>query len=236
MLYSQALELIRAQETQNIYLLTPDDGGMALLLPRALAKVARPADIQTIDAASLRVDAARELAKDCGFSPRGGSSRTHIVIRRMDRLAAYCVGAVLKAVEESQFARFIFVGSSIPYACQTLASRSLVVRLPFLTRKAALGNIQALKMDAATVDSQDLWDGTLGGSLQNLKDHKDRVEILAALSRLNLSDLCGLVESPAFDRTLKPMMTPEEIEYVQRDASPTRRQLVALLILERLRG
>lgn len=235
MKHADFLRALVQQSAVNFYVVTSDDEGLAILIPRTLAKMASAGDILVKDAAGLTVSAARTLAHEAGLSPRDGSTRTHIVLRRMERLQPNCVGPLLMAAEESPFARFIFIGGRIPARAATLASRSTVVHLPFLNRRSVMGNLQALGLDAKLADEEGHYDGTLGGTSRNLKQRADRAKILEALGRGldGYEDLAGLADSPAFERTLEPLLRPEEVAFLRREGSEDRRRLVAFLALTR---
>lgn len=227
------LKAVREDPGTNYFVATPDGAGLVILLPRVLAKIAQPEDVRIVDGAVLRADEARSIAQEARMAPIGGSTHTHFVIRRADRLSESATGALLQASEESLRARFIFLGRSL--RPDTLASRSVRVRLPFLSKRAVLGNLQALRMDARAADEAGLWDGTLGGTARNVREGKAREQVRTALQRgvEGLNDVIHLAESPVFDRALAEYLEPAEHAFLQREASAARRGLLAFLVLSR---
>lgn len=232
---SQFLRLLREQPGANFFAATPDGDGMVVLVPRALEPVASPRNIHLLDGRALTVDGAREVAREAGMAPKGTDSHQHFVVRRSEELTGPCAGALLLAVEDAARARFVFVASHRTPEVETLASRSTCVELPFLSRRAVLGNLQALRLDARAADEKDLWDGTLGGTAAAVRHAADHEAIRRAVASGpdGLADLHELVDSPAFDAAMEPVLNQEERDYVARAPGPSRRMLAAFLALAR---
>lgn len=234
---AQFLRLAQKLKGSHFYVVTPDVGGLVLLMPRVLKSVAAPRDIWIRDGRNLKLEQIRELVREAGMAPAGGSTHTHFVIHHAEGLNRHdSVGALLQVIEEATRARFIFLSrKQASKAARPLASRCFVIQLPFMSRKGVLANLQALKQDAKSVDEKNLWDGTLGGSLRNLREYRDRKAILDAIDKGmdGLGDLLGDVESSAFVRTLQEHLTPEELAFVNQDLSLERKRLVAYTLLAR---
>lgn len=233
---AEFLKAVRAQPTQHFYVVTPDGAGLDLLLPRILNALASERDVRVMDAPQITVAQARGIAREVRMAPIGGSSRTHFLIRRAHLLPSASASALLLAVEEAQRGRLVFVAGQLTLpANKVLASRCRIVRLPFLSRAAVLGNLQALHLDARTADEKDLWDGTLGGTLTNIQEGDDRPAILDALHRglPGLPDLLSHAETPAFDRVLREHMTAQERDFLGDTPTRARRALIAYTMLAR---
>ena len=233
---AEFLKALRENPRTHFYVVTPDGGGMVRLVPRILRAIAAAQDVRIVDGASLTVTLARRLAQEAGMAPVAGGAVTHFVIWRAETLGAAAAAALLYAVEESPRGRFVFVSSQIPQgALRPLASRCSRVSLPFLSKRAVLGNLQALREDARMAADKDLWDGTLGGTLANIREVNVRAQILAAIAQgmQGLPDLVAFADSPVFDRVLAEHLTAEERSFLERDSSPERRKLVAFSLLSR---
>lgn len=230
-----AAELLRAVGAGGSYfVVTPDVGGMAMLLPRALRRSLAEEDVRVVPG-TMSVGEARHVSWEAGVAPVGGSEWTCFVVRDAERLHPQAAAALLMAVEESRYGCFVFLARRESGTTATLASRSTKVLLPYLPRKVVLGNLQAMRLDARGADAGGHWDGTLDGTLQNLREEKARSAIRAAVDRGldGLQDLLHLAESPAFARAISEWATPGEVDYLGRSDSPERRGLVALLVAAR---
>lgn len=233
---AEFLRTLKARPTTHFYAVTPDGAGLALLVPRILRGIAAERDVRILDGSQLTVRDARRVAQEAGMSPVAGGPVTHFVVWRAHDLKPEAAGALLLAIEEAARGRFAFVAARDPRgALRPLASRCVLVRLPFLSKRAVLGNLQVLRLDARTADERDLWDGTLGGTLANLREEGDRRQILEALHRgMNgLADLVACAGSPVFDRVMREHLTEEERRFLDRESSPERRKLVAFSALAR---
>lgn len=233
---AEFLKALREFPRTHFYAVTPDTAGMVRLIPRVLRATSAELDVRILDGASIKVEQARHLAQEAGMAPIAGSTVTHFVIWRAHMLSAPVAMALLYAVEEAARGRFVFVAGRSPREAQrSLASRCVLVPLPFLSRRAVLGNLQALREDARTAAEKDLWDGTLGGTLANIREEQTRRQILNALAQgmQGLSDLVAYAESSVFDRVLAGHLNEEERHFLERDSSPERRKLVAFHLLAR---
>ena len=233
---AEFLKALREQPRTHFYVVTPDGDGMVRLIPRVLRAVAAVQDVRVRDASALSLTEVRELAREAGMAPIAGGEVTHFVLWRASRLNRAAATALLAAVEESPRGRFVFVSSRVPEGpLRPLASRCSRVSLPFLSKRAVLGNLQALREDARMAADKDLWDGTLGGTLANIREVNVRAQILAALAQgmQGLPDLVAFADSPVFDRVLAEHLTAEERSFLERDSSPERRKLVAFSLLSR---
>lgn len=233
---AEFLKAVRDRPATHFYSVTPDGGGMVLLLPGVLRKIAHERDIQVFDCARLTVTQARALAREAGMAPIGSSDVTHFVGWNTHLLGDTAAGALLLAIEEGKRGRFIFIADRDPGSgLRPLASRCVQIRLPFLAKRVVLGNLQALKHDARTADEKDLWDGTLGGTLANVRVAKEREAILAAvaLGLRGLPELLEFSDSPAFDQILAGRLTEEERRFLEHESTPERRRLVAFQLLAR---
>lgn len=146
----------------------PDDLGLSLLLQGALSPVANTEDIFFYDAGQITREKARQIEVETRFAPRGSSKLQHFFIYSLQKLPTMSVGPLLKTVEDAKYARFIFQAQSAPRKIHTLMSRCSTVRLPFLPKKTVLANLSSMNQDARTADENDLYDGTLAGTLKAL--------------------------------------------------------------------
>ncbi len=232
---SQLLQLLREQPGTHFFVCTPDDEGMVTLVPRALEQVASTRNVRFLDAKALTVGEARQVAWEAAMAPEGTDRQRHFVVRRTEKLSAACVGALLLAVEEAARARFIFISTHRTPETETLASRSTCVELPFLSKKAVLGNLQALRQDAKAADEKNLWDGTLGGTaaaVRHARDH-DLIRKAVEAGLAGFRDLYALVDSPAFDAAMEAVWSQAERDFVAEAPGPSRRMLATFLALGR---
>lgn len=233
---AEFLKALRENPCTHYYVVTPDGDGMVRLIPRVLRAIAAEPDIRVLDSASVKIAKARRLAQEVGMAPVGGGRVTHFVIWRAHTLDAATAAALLYAVEEAARGRFVFVAGRSPRgAHRPLASRCVELTLPFLSKRAVLGNLQALREDARKAAEKDLWDGTLGGTLANIREEAARSRILDAVSHgiQGLADLLACTDSSTFDRVLESHLTEGERHFLERESSPERRALVAFHLLAR---
>ena len=167
----------------------------------------------------------------------GSSDHSYFIIQSLQNLPTDSVGPLLKAVEEAKYSVFIFQAQTITRAVRTLLSRSILVKLPFMSKKVVLGNMQALHYDARTADELGLYDGTLSGTIRavSMKDTmmgiRRDLRLGARGLGVTLSD--DVVGSLAFDSAVGPLLKEEEFSYLKRDSSPDRRRLVVMLLADR---
>lgn len=214
------LRLVGQPGRTNYFVQCSDDLGIILLLQGALSSIAAADDVYFYDAESVTKEKARQIEAEARLAPRGGSALSHFYIYSLHKLPTDSVGPLLKATEEARYSRFIFQAQSAPFKIHTLMSRSSVVKLPFLSRKAVLGNMKAMNHDARTADQLGLYDGTLSGTIRALSMKDSMMEIkrelprgyrgIASLFRPDV--LTGLAFEPAVDQVL----TPEEKAFMAR--------------------
>ena len=130
------IKMVQNDVRANYFVVCPNSYGLSRILTKVLRKVAVEEDIKVIEASKLLVDAARGVANMTRMFSVGASKFNHIVILGMDRLPWGSEGPLLKVVEESATTRFYFQAPEITKKLKTLASRSVVVYLPFMTKKA----------------------------------------------------------------------------------------------------
>lgn len=121
------------------------------------------------DAEGLSKDRAREIENEARAAPRGGSAWQTFFIYSLQKLPVESVGPLLKVTEDAKWSRFIFQAQTVPKKLYTLRSRSSVVSLPFLSKDVVLANLKGLNYDAKTADELDLYDGTIAGTIHNLR-------------------------------------------------------------------
>lgn len=177
------LKLVARPERANYAAICADELGLGLLLQGVLAPIAFAEDIQFFDAETITKEKARQIEADARLAPRSGSQLNHFFIYHLQRLPPDSTGPLLKAVEEARFSRFIFQTQGTPRHIRTLLSRSMTAQLPFLPRKVVLGNMKALNHDAKTADQLNLYDGTLGGTINALAAKDTITEIQRELKR-----------------------------------------------------
>lgn len=226
------LRLVSQPGRRNYFVQCSDDLGIILLLQGALSGIAAADDISFYDAESVTKEKARQIEAEARLAPRGGSQLSHIYIYSLHKLPADSVGPLLKATEEARYSRFIFQAQSTPAKIHTLMSRSSVVKLPFLSRKAVLGNLKAMNHDARTADQLGLYDGTLSGTIRALSMKDSMMELkrslqqgfrgIAALYRPDV--LTGLAFEPAVDQ----IMTPEEKAFMNRGLGDDKNTLIGV--------
>lgn len=225
----------------NYYVVCPDSLGLELLIDRFLSPIASQQDIHHFQAKDVTKDRAREIEVETRFHPRTGVQLTHIVMWKTQFLPAESVGPILKAVEEAKNARFIFQGQSIPKKVWTLMSRSSVVRLPFLSRRAVQVNLQARNLDTKAWQELELYDGTLAGAIEALGMKNKLMDIrrelgagLNGIARLLKGE--DLMKSDAFARAMQDHLTHEDQAFLARSTQYNlieRRRLVTCLALLR---
>lgn len=214
------LRLVGNPGRTNYFVLCSDDLGIALLLQGALSPIAATEDVYYHDAETVTKEKARQIEAEARMAPRGGSKLSHVYIYSLQKLPAESVGPLLKATEEAKYTRFIFQAQAAPSRIHTLMSRSSTVRLPFLSRKAVLGNMKAMNHDARTADQLNLYDGTLAGTIRALGMKDTMSEIKREIPRgmrgvaaLYNPDVLG---SLAFESATEPLFTQEEKRFVTR--------------------
>lgn len=231
------LTLVESGHRANYFVVAPDQLGLHLLLPRSLEKVAAKEDIHFYDAAGVTKDKARQLEKESRKAPVGSSEFTYFVITGLQNLPTDSVGPLLKAVEEAKYAVFVFQAQSIPRAVRTILSRSILVNLPFLSKKVVLGNMQALHYDARTADELGLYDGTLAGTIRAVS-MKDTLLSIRRDMRLGARGLAStqsdeVIGSLALDAAIAPLLSQREVSYLKRDSNEDRKRMVVFLAAER---
>lgn len=204
----------------NFFVICPDNLGLNLLLTGALSPIASSEDLYFYDASNITKEKARQIEEEARFGPRAGSPLSHFFIYSTQQLPSDSVGPLLKAVEESKFSRFIFQSQYDPPKIHTLMSRSSVVRLPFLSKRAVLANMKAMHLDARAADTLDLYDGTLSGTVLNLKMKDTLTEIrretkkgLRGQAALYQPDILG---SLAFTPAVESLLDSAEKGFIAR--------------------
>jgi len=223
------LHLLSLPTSHNYCVICADDLGLGLLLNGALASIANSEDIHFHDAGGLTKEKARQIEVEARYAPRGSSKLTHFYIFGLQRLPVDSTGPLLKAVEEAKYARFIFQTQSLPRKILTLMSRSTVVRLPFLSRRVVLGNMEAMNHDARTADELDLYDGTLAGTIKALGSKDTALSIKRFLDQSERG-LLGIfapeiLGSMVFERTVYPTLTGSERAFLRREKTEARQKL-----------
>lgn len=231
------LSLLESGHKCNYFVVSSDQIGLHLLIPRSLDKVAAKEDVHFFDAANVTKEKARQIEKEARKAPVGSSDFSYFVIQGLQNLPTDSVGPLLKAVEEAKYSVFIFQAQVIPRTVRTLLSRSILVKLPFMSRKVVLGNMQALHYDAKIADQLGLYDGTLSGTIRAVS-MKDTISSIRRDLKMGARGLVStlsedVVGSLAFDSAVGPLLLPEEVDYLKRDSSPDRRRLVVFLASDR---
>jgi len=231
------LRIVNYPDRTNFFVICANDLGLGMLLPRTLKKIASPEDYTAYQAENVTKAKAREIEAEARKAPRAGSQLSHVFVAGMEKLPTDSAGPLLKAAEEARWTRFIFQAQDIPEKLHTLMSRSNVVRLPFLSRKAVLGNLQRLNYDAKTVDRLNLYDGTLDGSIRTLVMKDMVIEIRRELKggSRGLTSLFSneIVNGLALTPAIKDKVLPEELEFMKREDNPARTKLVLYLMSKR---
>jgi len=208
-----------------------------MLLQKTLPKIASTEDYYAYQAENITKAKAREIEAEARKAPRAGSKLSHVFIAGMEKLPTDSAGPLLKAAEEARWTRFIFQAESLPVKLHTLMSRSNVVRLPFLSKKAILGNLQRMNYDAKTVDRLGLYDGTLDGTIRMLAMKDSIVEIRRELKggSRGLTALFQpeIVGGLALDTALRDQILEEERRFIDREDNPDRKKLVMYLMSKR---
>lgn len=233
----------RDQERTNYFLICPDNLGLLSLLPNALRKVAAAEDIHVFDAEGITKEKARQIEQEARKGPLAGSTYTHFFLHGLQKIHPESVGPLLKATEEARFARFVFQAQARTRKTNTLMSRSTVIQLPFLTKKAVYGNMRVKHLDAETAEDLGLYDGTLEGTIKALgmKDMLTELRRELKMGARGIAAFFGmddrgnnpLLESAAFDTALSQHMTKEEKEFLRRNPTPERKKLVLFQIAQR---
>lgn len=210
-------------DNTNFFVLCPDKVGIRSLIKRALEKVASSEDISIHHARDMTVETAHLLRERASSRPIAGSKRTHFFIHSLQNLNAPAAAVLLKVVEETRTARFIFQSQTKKDPIGGLRSRSVEVEIPFLTKREVLGNLQALQKDAAAAERLNLWDGTLENTLR-LSEDKQKAERILHLIQMGIRGREDLLQEVAID---------EAMEFLTRDCTQPE-----LMFLERggLRG
>lgn len=216
----------------NYFVVCPDNLGLNLLLPKALYKIAAKDDVVFVDATSLTKDKARQLEKEARKAPVGLSNFTFFFVAGLQNLPVDSVGPLLKVVEEAKYSCFIFQAQFIPKRVSTLLSRSMLVKLPFMSRRQVLGNLQALHYDAKLADELKLYDGTLNGTIKALATKDTVASIQREMKRGSRGyvSLYGqdMVGSLAFRSAVDGLLDETETSFLKRDDNEERRRLVVL--------
>lgn len=206
-------------------------------MPKALKKVAADEDVNILDGAQLTKEKARQVEEEARRAPRAGSPLNHMFIYNLARIPNDSVGPLLKAVEEAKFTRFIFQTQVRTRGLNTLASRSTVILLPFLSRKVVLGNMTVMNLDAKTADEQGLYDGTLSGTIKALNMR----ETAGALKREAGRGVRGLaylytqeaLDSIAFDPVMAQVMDKKEQAFLRRNKTRARQKVALYVAMSR---
>jgi hypothetical protein len=231
------LGLVEKARRINFYVVCSDLLGLQLLLPKSLQTVVTPGDVHYLDASNVTKERARTLEKEARKAPAGSSRFNVFVIYSLQNLPPDSVGPLLKAVEEARYSIFIFQAQVIKRATRTLLSRSVLVNLPFFTKRSVLGNMQALNYDAKVADDLDLYDGTLSGTIRAL-GMKDTLLNIRRDLRLGQRGVPSIVTddtvtSLAFDAAIGSLLNEEEVAFLGRGNSPDRKKLILTLVAER---
>lgn len=213
------LRLVGQPGRSNYFIVCSDDLGIPLLLQGALSPIAATDDVYYYDAEQITKEKARQIEAEARMAPRGGSALSHFYIYSLQKLPTDSVGPLLKATEEAKYSRFIFQAQAVPPKVHTLMSRSSVVRLPFLSKKAVLGNMKALNHDARTADQLNLYDGTLGGTIRALGMKDTMTEIKREIPR-GMRGVAALFDknvltSLAFEPATDSLLSPAERSFVR---------------------
>ena len=231
------LRMAQFPDRTNFFVVCSNDLGLGMLLPRSLKKIASPEDYYAYQAENITKAKAREIEAEARKAPRAGSELSHVFIAGLEKLPTDSVGPLLKAAEEARWTRFIFQAQEVPEKIHTLMSRSNVVKLPFLSKKAVLGNLQRMNYDAKTADRLNLYDGTLDGTIRTLAMKDTIVEIRRELKGGSRGVTAlfqnEIVNSLALDSAVKDVILPEEREFMDREESPARTKLVLYLMSKR---
>lgn len=235
---SKVLALLKDRPSSNIYIQCADSLGMTQLVPQALAKAFSSLDVHVVNARGLTIERARQLEEEARLKPRGSSDRTHVFIYGMSSIPTASVGALLKIVEESPTTRFVFQGQQQLVKDRTIRSRCTLVRVPYLSKKAVLANIQAMSLDAVKVEELGLWDGTLQGTIARLQAHSTLIGFtrelgLGSKGFLNLvsADMLG---SQVFDTALADVLSEKEKRFISANPTANRKKLAIYVALGRL--
>lgn len=231
------LALLGTGKKINYFVECSDLLGISLLLPRVLEKHMAKDDVHFFDAATLTKEKARQLEKDARKAPVGSSAHSYYVITSLHQLPEQSVGPLLKAVEEAKYAAFIFQAQYVKRETRTLLSRSMLVKLPFMSKKVVLANMQALHYDATAADQLNLYDGNLSGTIRAVS-MKDSMMAIRRDLKLGLRGVEGLMSddvigSLAFVPAIEPQLTDRERRFLAREDGPDRRRMLAYLLAER---
>jgi len=225
-------------ERTNYLVLCSSTLGLNLLLSNVLGKQAAQEDIHFHDAASITMEKARQVEREARLAPRGSSRFTHFYIYNLHNIPIGSAQPLLKVAEEAAYARFIFHAQSLPRKVRTLMSRSVVVKLPFMSKAAVLANMKALSYDAKVADNLNLYDGTLQGTINALQMKDTLTGIRREIGRgqkgfpaLMSQDTIG---SLAFQAAVEPILSEEERSFLRMGDTPDRRRLVLFSATERL--
>lgn len=230
------IRILGEQPEDHFFAVTPDLEGTLRIVRRSLLAMQPACDVRVHDGSALQVAEAREVASDARRAPLGGSRRASVLVWRAERMPRDAAAMLLAPVEEAGGARFIFLASGeVPDHVEPLASRSVTVRLPFLSRRVVLGNVQALRLDARAADEADLWDGTLGGTLEALRCQATHARVREALGKGagGYAALAELVGEAGFDAALRPSLLSEERAFLEARPGEDRRRLAAFLVARR---
>jgi hypothetical protein len=221
---------------ENYFVICSDDLGISGLVRNAVPEDQRH-DLTIVDASTITMEKARHiesLARKAGLA----TQKNWFYISSFHRIPAHSVGALLKVVEQSSFSRFIFQAQWVPPWVETVRSRCLEVRLPFLTRAAVYGNMKLLNYDAKEADRHKLWDGTLGGTIKRL-GMKDAMSDIRRQVKGGTRSTAALlldetIRSNAFMPTICPFLDDDEEAYLRRSDTPSRRRLMAFVLSRKL--
>lgn len=229
------MKMVVVEKTSNFFVEAPDQLGLTALLPKYLEQIASPVDIHVLDAGTLTKDRARSLEKEARFAPQGSSEKTHFLIYGMQRLPAASVGPLLKVVEESRYARWIFQAQISAKWLNTLKSRSTVVKLAFLAKKTVMGNLRRMNLDAAAAEKANLYDGTLTGTVRALNMRETLINLRKAVTEgsRGLVTLYGAdaLGSLAFDTAVLDNLTVPQKLYLGSDPTDERKRIALWLMV-----
>lgn len=233
---SEFIKLVVEDVESNYLVECPDSLGLNLLLPQAMKKVVSEEDFKMIAADQITKEKARQLEKEARMAPVGSSSKNHFFVFGLQKLPAGSAASLLKVVEESRYSRWIFQAQYIPRKIKTLKSRAKFVRLAFLSKRVVMGNMQIMNYDTRAVERQELYDGTLAGTIQALS-MKDTIAVYKREATMGIRGLAALfskdaLDSPALDFMFRDKWTPQERAFISR-GSADRKKLAIFLALTR---
>jgi len=187
-----------------------------------------PGSVRVIDADGLKADEARELMASLHEVPELAIEAWQVLVLNAHKLSRAVLPQFLSIMEEGQWARFVFQAASEPRWLGPVISRCKRFRLSFMSRKQVLANMQALHFDALKADTEDLYDGTLEGTVQRLAISDALVEIKKQVGSFDkLPDLVQACDG--YDPELLFQLSEGEREFILRAPQGIRRRLVVFL-------